>query len=137
MLAATPAIAQLTTATIRGQVTTSATPAPGTAVEAVNVDTGSTTRATAGPNGSYVLTGLQPGTYDVSFAGADSAKVTHRVIVSVGQSATLDVDTSVQPQPVEQAPAGEAGTIVVVGSRLVETRTSEIGTNVTRDQIEN
>ena len=57
--AATPAFAQLTTATIRGQVTTSAVAAPGAVVDAVNVNTGAASHTTAGPDGSYVLTGLQ------------------------------------------------------------------------------
>jgi outer membrane receptor protein involved in Fe transport len=137
--AAQPAMAQLTTATIRGQVTTSATPVVGAAVEAVSVDTGSVSRAKTSADGSYSLSGLQPGTYDVSVTPAGGVKSTRRVIVSVGQSASLDIDTAV----VEAAPSADtatttdSGTIVVTGTRLVETRTSEVGTNVTQDQIEN
>lgn len=145
LLAATPAFAQLTTATVRGQVTTSAAAAPGAVVTAKNIETGATANATAGPDGSYVLTGLRPGTYDISFAAAGGATVSRRVIVSVGQTATLDVDTATQAaSPVDEAVATTEGTtalegdtIVVVGTRLVETRTSEVGTNVTDDQIEN
>src|SRR5688572_2171033 len=94
-LTAVPAAAQLTTATIRGQVTTSAAPVAGAAVEAVSIDTGSVSRATTGATGSYVLTGLQSGTYDVSVTPAAGTKVTRRVIVSVGQTASLDIDTAV------------------------------------------
>jgi outer membrane receptor protein involved in Fe transport len=139
LLTAVPAHAQLTTATIRGQVATSAAAAPGAVVTATSVDNGSVRRATAGPDGSYVLTGLQPGTYDISFAAAGGASVTRRVIVSVGQTATLDVDTATgAAQPVDEAAATTEGdTIIVTGTRLVETRTSEVGTNVTDDQIEN
>ncbi|HEV2866634.1 MAG TPA: TonB-dependent receptor [Allosphingosinicella sp.] len=138
LLASSPAFAQLTTATIRGNVTTSAAAAPGATVTATNVDTGFTTTATAGPDGSYVLTGLRPGTYDISFAAPDGASATRRVIVSVGQTATLDFDTAAPEEPVaEAAAAGEGEGIVVTGTRLVETRTSEIATNVTNDQIEN
>lgn len=137
--AAQPAMAQLTTATIRGQVTTSAAPVAGAAVEAVSVDTGSVSRTTTSATGSYSLSGLQPGTYDVGVTPAGGAKVTRRVIVSVGQSASLDIDTAV----VEAAPDADAAatadgaTIVVTGTRLAETRTSEVGTNVTQEQIEN
>jgi len=136
LLASAPAFAQVTTATIRGNVTTSAAPAPGVAITARNVDTGSTNTVTAGADGSYVLAGLRPGTYDISVASADGAAgPAQRVIVSVGQSATLDLDTAA---PAADAAADAGGTnIVVTGSRLVETRTSEIGTNVTDDQIEN
>src|SRR5690349_17250874 len=81
LLAASPALAQLTTATIRGHVTTSAAPAPGAGVTARNVDTNAITRATAGPDGSYTLTGLRPGTYDIS-TGAGAAQ---RVTIGVGE----------------------------------------------------
>ncbi len=136
LLAATPAMAQLTTSTVRGQVSSSAAAAPGATVVAVSTDTGFTARTTAGPDGSYVLTGLRPGTYDISFGAPGGATVTRRVIVSVGQTATLDVDVAAPAEAPAPATA-DSGTIVVVGQRLVETRTSEIATNVTEEQIEN
>ena len=134
LLAAVPAHAQLTTATIRGQVTTSAAPAPGAVITATHVETNSVARATAGPDGSYVLTGLKPGTYDIQ---AGSAPV-ERVVIGVGETATLDVDTAtpVAP-PAEAAAGGDSGAIVVTGRRLVEVKTSEVATNVSREQIEN
>ncbi len=144
LLAAAPVHAQLTTATVRGQVTTSAAAAPGATVTARNIEMGNTANTTAGPDGSYVLTGLRPGTYDISFATAGGQPVTRRVIVSVGQTATLDVDTATQAaEPVDEAvattegAAAAPGEIIVIGTRLVETRTSEVATNVTDDQIEN
>lgn len=141
LVAATPAMAQLTTSTVRGQVSSSAAAAPGATVVAVSTETGFTARATAGPDGSYVLTGLRPGIYDITFTAAGGATVTRRVIVSVGQTATLDVDVAVPEAGVAEAgagaPAAAAGTIVVTGRRLIETRTSEIATNVTGEQIEN
>jgi outer membrane receptor protein involved in Fe transport len=139
LLVAAPAVAQLTTSTIRGTVSSGATATPGAVVTAVNIDTNATIRSTAGADGSYVLTGLRPGTYDISVGGADGAAArTERVIIGVGESATLDIDSAASAAPVADAAAGaEPGTIVVTGRRLVETRTSEIGTNVTQDQIEN
>jgi outer membrane receptor protein involved in Fe transport len=135
LLAGTPALAQLTTATIRGNVTTSDAPAPGVVVSARNVNTGSVQTATAGPSGAYVLPGMRPGTYDISFPGADGTAVVRRVIISVGETATLDLDTAAAP---EAAPAtGDGSNVLVVGTRLGETRTSEIGTNVSQNQIEN
>ena len=136
---ATPAAAQTTTATVRGQVTNKAAAAPGASVAAVSVDTGATARAKAGPDGSYVLPGLTPGTYDVTVTAAGSAAVTRRVIVSVGETSTLDVDVAQATAGDETgtAEASRKGDIVVVGRRLVETRTSESGTNVSKQQIEN
>lgn len=141
LLAAAPALAQLSTATIRGHVTNKAAPQPGATVSARSVDTGAVTRAIAGPDGTYVLTGLSPGAYDVSFAAAGGKAVTERVIASVGQTASLDVDLAAPAQGVAQAGVPgttvSGSTIVVTGRRLIETRTSEQGTNVTPQQIEN
>jgi len=139
LLAATPAFAQLTTSTIRGTVSSGTTATPGAVVTAVNVETNATSRATAGPDGSYVLTGLRPGTYDISVGAAGGTGAsTQRVIIGVGETATLDVDTATPAAPsTDTAAGGEAGTIVVTGRRLVETKTSEVATNVSRDQIEN
>jgi hypothetical protein len=122
-------------------VSSSAAAAPGATVVAVSTETGFTARATAGADGSYVLTGLRPGTYDISFSAPNGTPVTRRVIVSVGQSATLDVDLTTPETGtdgvVAEGSGDEGGTIVVTGRRLIETRTSEIATNVTEDQIEN
>jgi outer membrane receptor protein involved in Fe transport len=134
LLAATPAMAQLTTATIRGYVTTSAAPAPGAAVTARNVDTNAITRVTAGPDGSYTLTGLRPGTYDIGTGTAAAQRVT----IGVGETATLNLDTAAPaPAPAPSVATAGGGTIVVTGRRLVETKTSEVATNISRDQIEN
>jgi hypothetical protein len=129
-----PAFAQLTTSTIRGTISSAAAVAPGATVTAVNVETGATAHAVAGSDGSYVLSGLRPGTYDISVAAGGAAPVTQRVIVSVGETATLDLNTAAAPPP---AAAAEGVAIVVTGTRLGETRTSEVATNVSREQIEN
>jgi hypothetical protein len=136
LLAGTPALAQVTTGAIRGTVTAGTAPATGSTVTARNVDTGAVQTARVAADGSYVLPGMRPGTYDISVAGADgTAGAAQRVIISVGQNATLDLDTAAAAAP---APAtGDEANVVVVGTRLGETRTSEIGTNVTSDQIEN
>jgi hypothetical protein len=134
-----PAAAQLSTATIRGHVTNKAVAAPGATVIAKSVDTGAVAHAVAGPDGTYVLTGLSPGAYDVSVAAEGGHAVSQRVIVSVGQTASLDMDLAAPAQSAEQAgaPDNTGAAIVVTGRRLVETRTSEQATNVTPQQIEN
>lgn len=127
MLGATPALAQLSTATVRGIVTADGTaPAPGTTVVARNAQSGFTTRATVGADGGYALSGLQPGRYTISYAGAGGKTVTRDVIVSVGQTADLDVALS-----------GQEEIVVTGGRRTVEVKTSEVATNVTTRQIEN
>ena len=139
LLVAAPAMAQLTTSTIRGTVSSGTTATPGAVVTAVNVDTNATTRTTAGPDGSYVLTGLRPGTYDISVGAAEGAAASkERVIIEVGETATLNVDTAAPAAPATATAAAAAeGVIVVTGRRLVETKTMEVATNVSRQQIEN
>jgi hypothetical protein len=147
LLVAAPAHAQLTTATVRGNVTSGEAPAAGSTVTAVNVDTGFTSRGTVAPDGTYVLTGVRPGTYDISFAGSGGATVARRVTISVGQTATIDVDVAANRTTIDDvvptradgtAPSESEGqTITVTGNRLIETRTSEVATNVNNEQIEN
>ncbi len=144
LLATAPAMAQLTTATIRGTVSSGEAAAAGATVTATNVETGDSRTATTGADGGYNLTGLRPGTYDISFTPGGGEAVVRRVIVSVGQTASLDADTSANSTSIDDqgatapgsAAAGE-NTIVVTGTRLVEVKTSEVATNVSREQIEN
>jgi len=135
---ATPAAAQLTTSTIRGTVSSGTTVTPGAVVTAVNVGTNATSRATAGPDGTYVLTGLRPGTYDIGVAGTDGAAASkERVIIGVGETATLDINTAASTAATTGTEGAQSGDIVVTGRRLAETKTSEVATNVSREQIEN
>jgi hypothetical protein len=143
LLATTPAMAQLTTATIRGTVSGGQAAAAGATVTATNVETGDVRSATTGPDGSYNLTGLRPGTYDIAFTPSGGEAIVRRVIVSVGQTASIDADTAANSTSIDDqgatAPgsAGAGDEIVVRGTRLVEVKTSEVATNVSRDQIEN
>ncbi|MEG3083180.1 TonB-dependent receptor [Sphingomonas sp. PB2P12] len=144
-----PASAQTTTAAIRGQVRDAAgATVAGATVVAVNDGTNQTFRATTSATGSYVLNGLRPATYTITFTGPDGAISAQRISVGVGQSATLD---AVLAAPTAAAPAGttgataeggttsgganEGGEIVVTAGKLVETKTSEVATNVSQNQI--
>ena len=62
---AVPAMAQLSSATVRGAVTADAKAQPGATVVATNTATGQTTRTTSRADGSYVLVNLVPGTYKI------------------------------------------------------------------------
>ena len=143
LVAPAPSVAQTSTAQLRGTVRDAAgAAAAGATVVAVNIGTNQTIRAVTDANGAYALTGLRPATYDVTVTGTNGERFTRRVIVSVGQSGTLDATLgapSPAPATEGQAPAPETnatgGDIVVTGSRLRETRTSEVATNVTQQQI--
>lgn len=131
MLALAPisAAAQATGATVRGRVLADDQPvAAGTTVVATNLDNGATRRAVTQSDGSYVLVGLDPGTYEVRAAANGREQVAGPVRVQIGQTVVLDVTASAAAQPVEE--------LVVRGRRLVETRTPEVATNVTTEQIE-
>lgn len=126
MLAATPALAQLSTSTIRGHVSGAAA-ASGAQVTARNVATGYTGRTTT-REGGYVLSGLPPGTYVIELSGSGFDQKTDPVTVAVGQTAELDISVGATTPRIE--------TITVSGNRLVETKTSEIATQVTPQQME-
>lgn len=140
ILCTAPAVSQTVTATIRGTVAHGAN----ATITAVDTSSGFSRHATANAQGAYVLPGLRPGTYDLSFT-ADGKSTKERVIVGVGENTTLDVDVAAAEAPPAPAtgnaptPSGQAAgqQIVVTGRRLVETRTSEVATNVTTQQIQN
>jgi hypothetical protein len=130
LLVSAPAVAQVTTGSIRGQVTAAdGNGAAGAQVTARSTGTNQTWRATSAADGRYTLTGLRPGTYEViATAGGQTASQT--VVIGVGQSASLDL--AIGGEAVADVDGSE---IVVTGSRLTETRTSEVATNVSQEQI--
>ena len=133
---AVPAAAQTITASISGEVRdANGAPVPNAVVTARNEGTNQAVTATSDANGRYTLAGLRPGPYTIS-TSIGGAEVSDRVTVQIGQSATLDLAPAAAA-PEAQAPAATATTddIVVTGRRLVETRTSEVATNVSQQQI--
>lgn len=124
------AAAQTTTGTIRGNVTTDGgAVATGVTVTATNIATGSARSNVATERGTYVLTGLVPGQYDVSFRRVGLAPTTRRQTVGIGQTLQLDVTLG--------SVAAQLAAVTVTGaaSRGAETRTSEVATNVSQAQI--
>jgi outer membrane receptor protein involved in Fe transport len=128
-LTAITAFAQSTSATVRGMVhDESGNPFPSAEITATNVNTGFTNRTVAGTDGSYNLPGLAPGVYRIGVVAPSYKASSKDVTVLVGQ--TLNLDFRLNPDLVLLE------SITVVGSTAVETETSEIATNVTRQQIE-
>lgn len=128
MTMAGAAVAQ-TTATIRGRVVGEGGQGVGGAdVVATNVASGFTSLGATRDDGSFVLGGLTPGTYTILVASAAYRESTEERTVLVGQ--TLDVVFRLTPSSVLSEE------ITVVGDTFVETKTSEIATNITRRQIE-
>lgn len=115
---ATPATAQSASSTLRGRA-----PA-GAEIVITEVNTGAVRRTTAAADGSYVVAGLQAGTYHVT-AGDQSADV----VVSVASVSVVNLDT-----PPATATAGKD--IVVTGTRqTAEVHTSQVNQIVTLHDI--
>jgi outer membrane receptor protein involved in Fe transport len=131
LLIAAAAVAQTsTTATLRGRITNDAGAAVANAeINAVNTNSGFVKTVRSGPDGAYTLAGLSPGTYNIVVAATGFEPKSQDITVLVGQSLQLDLRVSTQAVLKES--------ITVVGNQAVETRTSEIATNVTTQQIEN
>lgn len=82
-----------TTATVRGNVSDrcSLTGIAGVTINATNGEVDVTTSAASGPAGDYILTGLIPGSYAVTFEAAGFPPETILVIVEPGAALTRDV----------------------------------------------
>jgi hypothetical protein len=126
MLAA-PAMAQLTTSTIKGTVTAKEGPLEAAQVVAVDKTTGFQYPTITRQDGSFALAGLRPGTYEVSVAALSYKPASRTVQVLVGQSVDVRFEVTAESVLLED--------VSVVGNLLQETRTSEIVTNVTQEQI--
>lgn len=115
--------AQSADATLRGKA------APEVTVTARNLATGATRRTQSSPEGHYTLAGLPPGTYRVDAGPGTETTVT----LTVASTATLDL-TAASGAVETETPIQE---VTVTGRRLTETRTSEVATTVSREQIKN
>ncbi|MFG6415691.1 TonB-dependent receptor domain-containing protein [Roseateles sp. DC23W] len=129
LIAALPAQAQTANATVRGTITTAGAAVPaGTDVIAVNKANGNTYRTKALADGSYVLVGLNPGTYEIRVGGATSGSL---VTLSVGQNATVDLGSAAGTA------TSQLGTVVIEGSAQRQgVIDSQVGTTVSNKMIE-
>ena len=130
LLVAASAFAQSSTsATIRGRVLDeSGNVFPGAEITATDVATGFTHKTAAGGDGAFNLSGLPPGVYRVDVVAPSYKASAREVRVLVGQA--LDLDFKLTPDLVVMEQ------ITVVGTTAVETRTPELATNVTPQQLE-
>lgn len=129
LFTASVAIAQTSTATLKGKVVDAeGDPVSGAEVNAVNQDTGNVYQAMTGSDGSYLMAGLRPATYDVVVAAAGYEPKSQTLQLLVGQSINANIRMSPSVALSEE--------ITVVGQQVVEMETAQITTNVTRQQIE-
>src|SRR3954464_4692005 len=125
----TTAAAQNTTGTIRGMITAAGgAPSADAQIGARNIETGAQRGTTSRADGSYVLPGLVPGTYDLSVRRIGAQPQTRRVVVQIGATQIQDFSlTNVTTQL-------EAITVTAGGAPGA--RPSEVATNGTAQQIE-
>jgi hypothetical protein len=129
MLITNPAMADISSATVRGQITSDGTAQAGTEVIAINQNDGRTYRAVTRADGSYVLPSVAPGEYVIQVSGAGGQKKSDVISLHVGETASLDLSLP---------SANSLDKVTVVGTaQRADVRTSDVGTNVSRAQIEN
>src|SRR5256886_13737253 len=130
MSLARSASAQTSTGSVRGYVTDSGgTPIAGARVVAVNPLTSTQREAATQSNGFYAMLGLVPAEYDVTARQIGMAPQKIHVRVLIGEVYPLDFKLATSAIQVEA--------VTVVAAAGVETRTSEVATNVTQQQINN
>src|SRR3989475_2235054 len=123
------AAAQTSTGSIRGYVTdSSGTPLEGARVVAVSALNGTQREVTTQARGFYAILGLTPGEYDVTARQIGMAPQRIHVRVLIGEVYPLDFKLATSAIQIEA--------VSVVAASGVETRTSEVATNVTRQQVE-
>jgi outer membrane receptor protein involved in Fe transport len=133
MMCAMPASAQVSTATLRGQITANGAAAQaGLAVRAVNQGNGNTYRTITLDDGRYVLTGLAPGVYEITIDGGPGGTAkTETITLQVGQTAALDLALG-------DGTATDTQRITIVGSAQRQgVRDSQLGTYVSPQMIQN
>ena len=128
-LFASTGLAQTSTGSIRGSVRDQAgAPVPGATVTATGVNLGMVRTVTTGDNGFYNLAGLRPDRYALTVRRIGFGMLEDSLTVGIGQTIQRDIRMT--------AATTELQSVVVVASATEgETRTSEIATNVTQEQI--
>ncbi len=128
MALARGAPAQTSTGSIRGYVTdSSGTPVAGARVMAVRIQTSAQREVATQSNGSYTILGLVPAEYEVTARqiGMASQKVLVRVLIA--EVFPLDFKLS--------ASAVQLEAVTIAAATGVQTRTSEVGTSITPQQM--
>jgi outer membrane receptor protein involved in Fe transport len=129
-LLAGTARAQVSTATIQGHITSGGAAVPaGLSVAAVSKGSGFVYKTVTLADGSYAITGLPPGEYEISITEPSGTAKSESLTLFVGDTASVDLALN--------RPEGKAEEIVVVGTRQRKSvKTSEVGTNVAPVMIE-
>ncbi|HVR43730.1 MAG TPA: TonB-dependent receptor [Thermoanaerobaculia bacterium] len=129
LLIASLAVAQTSTATIKGRVLDpDGDPVGGAEINAVNLSSGNVHQAVSRRDGTYLLAGLRPATYELIVASPAYEPTSQTVQLLIGQS--INADFRLSPSVVLTE------SITVVGQQVVEMDSTQISTNITPAQIE-
>ncbi len=121
--------AQNSTGTIRGVVTAdNGAPMATVQIAARNVESGVPRGTESRDDGTYVLPGIVPGTYDMTVRRIGYAPITRRVVVQIGATALQNFSLVSQ--------ATTLSTVAVTAAPIVQAASSEVATNITQAQIE-
>src|SRR6185503_12758900 len=101
----------------------------GAKVTAKSVDTGREATATSDEQGSYTMTALQPGLYDVVVAAGNFKASNQRVQVTIGSKVSVDTQLALTEV------TGETVSVIASEGVEVNTQTSEVSNIVTGTQI--
>jgi hypothetical protein len=124
-----PASAQTSTGAVRGTITgQGGAPVPEVQIGARNIESGVPRGTTSRDDGTYFLGGIVPGTYDMTIRRIGYSPITRRIVVQIGATQIQDFTMTAQ--------AVTLGTVAVTAAPTIETRTSEVATNVTPQQIQ-
>ena len=129
LLVAAPAWAQQGTTELRGRVEDAQSGVlPGVTVTVRNQATGMYRETVSGPDGSFIASGLTPGTYEVVAELQGFKKFNRKdLILEVGKTTSIDVKMDV---------GGIEQTVTVSGeSPLVDVTSKEIGGNITSETL--
>jgi hypothetical protein len=127
---AAQANAQTTTGGIRGYVRgPNAIAITDAQVSLRSLDLGQTRGATTNSSGFYNIPGLRPGQYEFTVRRLGFTAQTRTVVVPIAQTITIDI--ALQEATTTLAP------VAITAAASQTAQTSEVGTNVTREQIQN
>ena len=127
-LAPTVLEAQTTTGSIRGSITSAeGAPVPAVTVVARSIQTNQTRGTQTNDAGVYFIAGLRPGQYELTVRRVGMEPQSRTISVLIGDTRTADFRLSSTAVTLEA--------VQIVATDVTDTRTSEVATNVTREQI--
>lgn len=122
--------AQTTTGSIRGYVKgEGGVPIADAQISVRNPAMGLTRGALTNASGFYNIPGLRPATYDVTVRRLGFTAQSRTVDVGIGQTVNVDIQLATA--------ATQLSAVVITTEAAAQSKTSEVGTNISREQIAN